>query len=232
MKKITAKHLIALLRKYRILEYWKTQPYLCATVAVLSLLVLVMLFRNPDTVSAIADLCMAGAALYAAFTAKHWFKNKINDIGIKQTEKIILVNEKIVNDIILIKNNLFFLDQENMKSKRIEEEFKKKYIEQHVLDLAHNNESLNNNCAKLDYLIISLKKFNLKINNENSENILNYTDCITSFTKKTRSFILEYTNNISNQENLKQIIKSMDTMDAAFKKFENIKVSELITPDN
>lgn len=67
MKKIIKKRFKALLRKY-----WKNKPYLCATVAVLSLIMLTMLFKKPDTVSAFANLCMAGAALYAAYNAKDW----------------------------------------------------------------------------------------------------------------------------------------------------------------
>lgn len=81
MKKITKRRFIALLRKYKIIKYWKNKPYLCATVAVLSLIMLVMLFKKPDTVSAIADLCMAAAAIFAAYHAKDWLSPSLRNKG-------------------------------------------------------------------------------------------------------------------------------------------------------
>lgn len=92
MKKITKRRFIALLRKYRILKCWNTKPCLCATVAVLSLVMLVMLFKKPDTVSAIADLCMAGAAIFAAYNAKDWLQPKIDEDAYKIAKEIIVEN--------------------------------------------------------------------------------------------------------------------------------------------
>lgn len=89
MKKITKRRVIALIRKYKILNQLKTKPYLCASVAVLSLVMLVMLFTIPDTVSAIADLCMAGAAVFAAYHAKDWLSPKINDRKFKFADELI-----------------------------------------------------------------------------------------------------------------------------------------------
>ncbi|MEI7236416.1 hypothetical protein WCU73_02460 [Pectobacterium brasiliense] len=97
MKKITKRRFEALLRKYKILNYWKNKPYLCATVAVLSLIILGMLFKKPDTVSAFADLCMAGAAIFAAYHAKDWFHTE----RIKFKFNLLL---KLLDDIIFLVN--------------------------------------------------------------------------------------------------------------------------------
>ncbi|UUE42464.1 hypothetical protein L0Y25_09310 [Pectobacterium aroidearum] len=57
--------------------------------AAFSLLVLVMLFKKPDTVSAIADLCMAGAAIYAAWNAKDWLTPLKRNISFDELVKCI-----------------------------------------------------------------------------------------------------------------------------------------------
>ncbi|MEQ9995624.1 hypothetical protein [Pectobacterium versatile] len=89
MKKFTKRRFIAVLRKYRILNNLKKKPILSTTVVALSLIILVMLFTTPDTVSAIADLCMASAAVFAAYHAKDWLSPKINDRKFKFADELI-----------------------------------------------------------------------------------------------------------------------------------------------
>ncbi|WP_146044014.1 hypothetical protein [Pectobacterium odoriferum] len=179
----------------------------------------------------LCNMIMAWAALYAASSARKWFEKKVNDIGIKQTEKIILAQEKIVTDIILVSNNLYFLTPKNTEKNKAESGFKKKYIEQHVLELARNNESLNNNCGILHYLISSLEKFNLGINTEHVETVETYYLTIAKLTKKTRTFLFEYTNTpYENQEKIDILNKSMKEVKEKLNEFDNIKISNLISP--
>ncbi|PLY36134.1 hypothetical protein F164LOC_16465 [Pectobacterium carotovorum] len=185
-----------------------------------------------DWVSSTANVCMAGAALYAAFHANDWFKQKIHETGIKQIEKIVFFSEKILNDIMLINNNLFFINPQNIINDKVDEKFKIRYIQKNLSAFTKNNESLNKNCANFNFLIVSLSKFNIKINDDKLNVIKNYTECTASFTRKSRSFILEYSKNHQNKEKIEILEKSMKEMIAASEEFEKIKISELIIPNH
>lgn len=150
-----------------------------------------------DWLSACANVVMAGAAFYAAYNAKDWFGQKINDIGIKQAEKIINTASDIIRTILLIRNNLFYLSPDNFDDKNVDKGFIKKHVEQNVLDLASNNELLMSYCTSFHYLTLTLSKFNFEINKTHSDTVKNYISAINKFSKQIKTFLLEYTNDES-----------------------------------
>ncbi|HFR2015540.1 TPA: hypothetical protein ACHXN0_004253, partial [Shigella sonnei] len=78
----------------------KLNIVLLSTVAVLLVVVILVLIKSlfvgsegfewgsvSDWVSSIANLIMAGAALYAAWNAKNWFQTKIKENALNQVTK-------------------------------------------------------------------------------------------------------------------------------------------------
>ncbi|KHT18288.1 hypothetical protein [Pectobacterium brasiliense] len=155
MKKIKAKHLIALLRKYRILKYWKTKPYLCITMAVLSLLILFLLLKVPDTVSAIADIFMAGAAIFAAYHAKDWLQPKIDEDTYKIAKNIIIENYTTAFTLMCEQQELTFSYSYHYN------DFNDPYAKKDIFSIIENKKKLNEKSIVIDNIdknVILLKK--------------------------------------------------------------------------
>ncbi|EPB9883220.1 hypothetical protein ACR6U3_004208 [Yersinia enterocolitica] len=115
---------------------------------VLVLLLIGIMFYNSDKkmeigsltdwISAGANICMAGAAVYAAINAKDWIKDKHNSAGYDHVTKLMADY-----DIVLLKMHRFYFYMRELQKLHVEFPSVQKDIEDHVYTILPLQDRLN-----------------------------------------------------------------------------------------
>ncbi|HDW0669569.1 TPA: hypothetical protein RKZ72_004076, partial [Enterobacter cloacae] len=109
-----------------------------------------------DITGTVADWVMASAAVYAAFSANHWFSQRLHSKGLDKAEEILLSIDNAINELDSVRTKLdeakYYLDAINSKEIKADYEAIKIYDQtstyladkfNHVNTVRHNVKLLN-----------------------------------------------------------------------------------------
>lgn len=184
-----------------------------------------------DWVSSTANVVMAGAALYAAWNAKDWFKQRSYSLGFAQAEKLLLELDSI------------FLSMDDIIKKISsynKNDFLLTTIPEREIFIKLNDKIVENknNLENIKYNSLSLVRWNIKIDMPDilSQKIYEVNECL-SLAQETIRPVVDYHSDKTNYLKYssfyhisnKKLVKNYEIISHSYKEFQNIPFDDIFS---